>query len=212
MLQPVIPYTISGLALGSLLKQPGAGALVGSVVGVALASSKSKGVGLAGYGLQEREFYAPPPVTPPSGPSIVTGMDSAKRAAKFAVQQSGKSGEPWRGATTPEDVLRQTLGTKLTVRQRAYLIGLLGSYRKRMKTTGKRSRSRKPSGSAQRASVSVQGLREDTSRYISQAMNGDGGTNAEAGGPWFSTPKGKIGLAALAGTGALILILILTSK
>jgi hypothetical protein len=212
MLQPVIPYTISGLALGSLLKQPGAGALVGSVVGVALASSKSKGVGLDGYGLQEREFYAPPPVAQSSGPSTVTDMASAKRAAKFAVQQSGKSGEPWRGAATPEDVLRKTLGTKLSVRQRGYLIGLLGSYRKRMKTTRKQTRARKPSGSAQRTSVSVQGLREDTSRYISQAMNGDGGTNVEAGSPWFSTPKGKIGLAALAGTGALILILMLTSK
>ena len=50
MLQPVVPYALTGLALGSLMKRPGAGALIGSLVGVAQTTSTGS-MGRLGYGL-----------------------------------------------------------------------------------------------------------------------------------------------------------------
>lgn len=198
MLQPVAPYTLVGLALGSFSKNAIPGAIAGTLFGLV---QTAKGAGSSEFGLPERDFYTPPPVARPSGPSTVTDMASAKRAAKFAVQQSGKSGEPWRGASTPGDVLRMTLRSKLALRQRAYLIRLLGAYRKRTKTASEPSQAASPYLAPKRASVPIQGPREDTAQYIS-----------EPGSAWWKTTQGKIGLAAVAGVGSLILILLLTGK
>jgi len=194
MLQPIAPYTLVGLALGSFSKNAIPGAIAGTLFGLV---QTAKGAGSSEFGLP----YTPPPVARPSGPSTVTDMASAERAAQFAVQQSGKSGKPWRGASTPGDVLRMTLRSKLALRQRAYLIRLLGDYRKRTKTASEPSRAARHYLARKRASVPIQGPREDTAQYIS-----------EPGSAWWKTTQGKIGLAAVAGVGSLILILLLTGK
>jgi hypothetical protein len=239
MLQPVVPYAITGLALGSLLKRPGAGAIIGSLVGVANTTSKKQAMGRLGFGLA-----ADAPVAMAHGtqraskgkpPNIALTLENAKIAVGYAVKwdfpKENKGWTPydigvrwdkapWRHYSTPKGVLfegndyLQKKGSSSSSRGRRYLKKVKDATLKKplsmrewtQKYKGDlfgSKKQKKRSGRGRRAPV--QGPREDTDSFISPS-------GAAGGEQWWKTGKGKIGIAALAGTGALVLILLMTRR
>ena len=243
MLQPVVPYALTGLALGSLMKRPGAGALIGSLVGVAQTTSTGS-MGRLGYGLgpgspegiSKGKYRAVSSRKIGSGaPQIALTLKNAKLAVGYAVKQAYPSENrgwspsdignwskaPWRHYGTPKGVLFE--GDQYLAKKGSKYSSVARQYLKKVKdaTLSKPLSMRefaqkfkgdlfapKPKKSARKSTVPVQGPREDTQQYISSSGPIDG----QPGAGWWNTPKGKIGIAALAGTGALVLILMLTRR
>ena len=267
MLQPVVPYAVVGLALGSMIKRPGTGAVVGALVGTA-ATTRRPTPQLSGYGkwwdwmvigggpdrkVQDWEMGRGKRATTWSragnvstrvrqgdfkgtpfsrAPKTVKSVDDAKLAAGWAykVGKPKKHNEgwsaydiaywtasPWVKKRSVKSVIDAAMKSGISTLAKSYLLGVRGRYSSPKAAAGlytpwkdavkkkekKEKKKRYSSGYAP-----VQGPREDTRDYISAS----GPANGKEGGEWYKTTGGKVGIAALAGGGALVLILLLMKR
>lgn len=226
MLQAVIPYALVGFGVGSIAKSPVIGAAIGTAVGLTRAEGAKKEIQDAGIGWIPWFMRSDVDVAP----KVVTDPKSARLAAAFALQRSGKgkeygtpadmakytrgSGIPWTGvADDPEKVLRKTLKTKLDPRQRGYLIRLLGDLKKRKKDIALPPKSAPIAQRKKKTRPSkIQESKTSFSPLIDQLDPVSSGSTGMERQPWYRTKGGRIGIAALAGTGAILVILLLSRK
>jgi len=246
MLQPVVPYAIVGLALGSLMKRPWTGAILGGLVGTAKVTKRPRGQ-LSGFGDYGLSLMG---VDMTNAPTVAPTIAKAKLAAGYAYKvadpdenegwspqriATGWSGAPWNRHSSPTAILRsaqRAIQGKRGYKQANYYLSKVKKktqklplskrefkwkYRHEPKSDGPISTSKfasyfeRKTGKKlkkRRGRTPVQGRRDDTSSYISASGPIDG----EDGGKWYTTTGGKVGIAALAGTGALVLILMLTRR
>lgn len=233
MLRPVLPYSIVGLALGSLVKSPGAGAVLGTVVGI---GRTSRGSDSPEYGWLPIFRGSAPSTTPSYGPAPSSTPDAktARLAAAHAIFKSdpkqaarygtpltmsrytGGSGIPWKGESTVSGIIRSTLRGqyKLKVTQRAYLIGLLGKARTREALSASRSPVSPPAARARAVAKVRSAAKKSEAATVAPAGASSDFTVPQAQDPktWISTRQGKIAISAMAGVGALVVILLLLRK
>ena len=240
MIQPVLPYALVGLAVGSLSNRPYSGALVGSLLGVA---RTARGADDPQYGffptlpfLMAARSDSPgaDPIDRDTGkakvkvPGRVTDAKSARLAAAVAMVNSGhlkelggkanvaeiatlKYGDmlPWSGQETPDAILKATLqrGPKLGLSERAYLISVLAGFKTRQALYTQD----KPKKTAKAASKAVKAVSKQSSVADTPSQPGEPTVTTEIV-PWYRTPKGRVGVVALAGVGSIVLLLALTRK
>jgi hypothetical protein len=243
MLQPVLPYAIVGLALGSLFKRPGTGALVGSVVGLARTTAEPSGIsGFGSYG-----FTSLMGVDMKGAPTVAPTIATAKLAAGYAYKISDPEGEnqgwspkqiatewsaaPWNRYSTPTAILRAAqlaVKGKKGEKQANYYLKKVKKETQKLplskrefewkykheplpssplaKGFAKYFKAKTGKELPKKKRTPVQGPRGDTKQYISASPS------PFEGSKWYQTTGGKVGIAALAGVSALVLVLMLTGK
>lgn len=232
MIQPVLPYALVGLAVGSLSNRPYSGALVGSLLGVARTARGADDPVYGRFSIADL-FKGDRKESKDGSPKVavpgrVTDAKSARLAAAVAMVNSGHlkeyggkgnvteiatikvgDGIPWSGQETPEGILKATLqrGPKLTLSSRAYLISALAGFRTR-KSISSQERSKSAAKAASRAVKAV----SKQSQATAAVSEPDIPIVETEIVPWYQTPKGKIGVVALAGAGSIVLLLLLTRK
>ena len=242
MLQPVVPYAIVGLALGSLLKRPGTGALVGSVVGLARTTASPSGVaGFGSFGSVDMKN------APTVAPTIAQARLAAGYGYKMADEEENRGwspkqiatewpGAPWNARSTSVSVLRAAIiavrgkpNEKLAVR---YLDRVKKATQKLpmseqefqwkfkhapIKQAAYTAESFKKYFEAKTGKKLV-APKKSRRRTPVQGPRGDTKQYISASGgvlegtQWWKSTGGKVGIASLAAAGALVLVLMFTGK